>query len=102
VSANVRSSRPWRRIKAQILAGSDVCHICGEPGADSVDHLVPVALGGTNDPANLRPAHHDVPPYCNRVKGDREYAAPILKRSGSLRTPRAGDPMPPSSGRSSA
>lgn len=70
----------------RILAQSDVCHICGEPGADSVDHVIALARGGTEDAANLRPAHHDVPPFCNRVKSDKEFA-PVVRRSGSLSRP---------------
>ncbi|WP_366484834.1 HNH endonuclease signature motif containing protein [uncultured Arthrobacter sp.] len=80
------SSRQWRELRARILKASDVCHICGRPGADAVDHIVPLARGGTNDPRNLAPAHHDVEPKCNRVKGDREFA-PIVRRSGSLKRP---------------
>lgn len=79
-----RSSRPWRRIRAAVLAASDVCHICGQPGADSVDHVLPLARGGTDDRSNLAPVHHDVPPKCNRLKGAR-IDAPIVRRSGSLR-----------------
>jgi 5-methylcytosine-specific restriction protein A len=78
------STRAWRRIRARILKVSDVCHICGQPGADSVDHVIPLAGGGTNDPSNLRPAHHLAEPRCNLRKGDREYA-PIVRRSGALR-----------------
>jgi hypothetical protein len=33
--------------------------------------------------SNKKPAHHDVPPFCNRIKGAKQYA-PIVKRSGSL------------------
>ena len=62
---------------------SDICHICGKPGADAIDHKIPLAHGGTEDPSNLAPAHHSVPPYCNAVKGDRPYA-PIVRRSKSL------------------
>lgn len=29
------------------------CQLCGEP-ADQVDHIIPVSLGGTGDPDNLR------------------------------------------------
>lgn len=54
----------------KILARSDVCHICGQPGSDAIDHVTPLSRGGTDDPANLQPAHHDVPPYCNRRKAD--------------------------------
>lgn len=77
------STSAWRRTRARILATTDVCWICGNPGADAVDHKVPLARGGTDDPSNLAPAHHDVAPYCNRVKSDREYA-PIVRRSGTL------------------
>lgn len=85
--SGTNSGRAWRELRDRILRDSDICHICGQPGADSVDHLVPVARGGTNDRSNLRPAHHNAGPRCNRVKGDREYA-PILRRSGSLARPR--------------
>ena len=72
---------------ARILKASDICHICGEPGADAVDHVIALARGGTEHPSNLAPAHHLRPNSqgirCNMVKGDREYA-PIVRRSGSL------------------
>lgn len=64
----------------RILAVSDVCHICGQPGADSVDHVIPLAHGGTEDLSNLRPAHMHP---CNRSKSDKDFA-PIIRRSGSL------------------
>jgi len=72
---------------ARILRASDVCHICGEHGADGVDHVVPLIKGGTEHPSNLRPAHTNVPnsrgKRCNLIKGDRDFA-PIVRRSGSL------------------
>jgi 5-methylcytosine-specific restriction endonuclease McrA len=72
---------------ARILAASDICHICGEPGADGVDHVIALNRGGTEDPSNLRPAHHhnrnSKGQRCNMIKGDRDYA-PIIRRSGSL------------------
>lgn len=68
---------------ARILKQSDTCHICGQPGSDAIDHVIPISRGGTEDPANLKPAHHDVPPFCNRIKSDKDYA-PIVKRSRSL------------------
>ena len=67
------NTRAIRTRNARILATSDICHICGEPGADAIDHVMPVALGGTDDDWNLRPAHHNTPNSrgirCNRAKG---------------------------------
>lgn len=47
-----------RKQRARLLAESDVCHLCGHPGADVIDHLQPVARGGDpHDPDNQAPAH---------------------------------------------
>ena len=69
------SGRKRQERNRRILAASDVCHICGHPGSDAVDHVIPFArcyaLGiDPEAPTNLKPAHHDVAPYCNRRKGD--------------------------------
>lgn len=42
------------------------CYRCGEP-SDTVDHVVPLALGGANDPSNWAPACG----ACNFSKGGR-------------------------------
>lgn len=45
-----------------------ICQLCGKPVSSytyTVDHIVPLARGGTNHPDNLRIAHKD----CNRLKG---------------------------------
>ena len=57
------------------------CHICELPidptevypsiASAVVDHIKPLALGGTNDDDNLASAHS----YCNLVKGNREAVA---------------------------
>jgi 5-methylcytosine-specific restriction endonuclease McrA len=80
------SGRKRQQRNRRILAASDVCHICGDSGADAIDHVIPLARGGSEDESNLRPAHHDVPPFCNRVKGAKDYA-PIIRRSSSLDRP---------------
>jgi hypothetical protein len=65
------NSRAARRENQRILAASDICHICGKPGADAVDHVIPLARGGADTASNKKPAHHDVPPHCNRRKSDK-------------------------------
>jgi 5-methylcytosine-specific restriction endonuclease McrA len=48
----------YQRRRPYILARDGyVCGLCGGLGADTVDHIVPRALGGTDDDANLRAAH---------------------------------------------
>lgn len=74
-----------RRRNRRILAESNVCHICGQAGADAVDHVRPYRdrdpgnpwrLLDPDNPYNLKPAHHDVPNEdgvrCNRVKSNRD------------------------------
>jgi hypothetical protein len=33
------------------------CWLCGQDGADTIDHVLPLALGGGDELDNLRPAH---------------------------------------------
>lgn len=60
-----RAGRPWRRLKARIIRrDGGICHLCGQPGADSADHLIPFSHGGTDQPSNLAAAHQ----RCNRIR----------------------------------
>ena len=62
-----RQSIPPRLRDAVMTERGWICHICGEPidknrrtpdpHSLSLDHVVPVALGGTNDIGNLAPSH---------------------------------------------
>lgn len=81
-SSRGRHGRPWRRLRIQILdRDRRICHLCGHPGADTVDHLVPLAAGGhPTDPANLAAAHLT----CNSRKGarlPRQMAVPPMRTS---------------------
>ena len=59
--------RSWRRLRAACLQlHGDVCHLCGQPGADTADHLIPRSAGGLNQLENLRPAHAT----CNSKRQD--------------------------------
>jgi len=71
------TSYDFRKIRARILAESDVCIVCGHGAADAVDHIHPVSKGGApKDPDNLAPIHGvDGCPTClrkcNNEKGDK-------------------------------
>jgi 5-methylcytosine-specific restriction protein A len=48
------STRQWRSTRAAILARDHwQCQICGHR-AEHVDHILPLAHGGTDAPSNLR------------------------------------------------
>ena len=78
-----RTGRPWARRRDQILRrDGGICHICGRPGADSADHLIPWAVTQDDRPSNLAAVHHNVWPNCNRIRGDRpieDARADVLK-----------------------
>lgn len=72
----------YRRLKAN-------CGICGkpinyelphlDPGEYVLDHITPLAAGGTDTRNNKQPAHR----ICNAKKGAKPHA-PIVRRSGTL------------------
>ena len=79
-----RGGKAWRQLRAQILhASGGICWLCGRPGADTVDHIVPLSDGGHPlDPANLRAAHGKRQPWgCpgNYGRGKRTAAPPITR-----------------------
>lgn len=67
----------YRKGRAQFLADNDVCHICGHPAADVIDHVRPVASGADpRDRDNWAPAHGvkrcpTCGRNCNGTKGAR-------------------------------
>lgn len=61
-----------QRMHAAVLEEHDhICHICGKPGADVVDDVIPLSEGGAPTEANKRPAHQEP---CHRVKTQAEAA----------------------------
>lgn len=67
--------------RAEIYARDDwTCQLCCEPVdreatapealAPTLDHIIPLARGGTHEPSNVQCAHF----ICNSVKGDRYVA----------------------------
>ncbi|NUV63246.1 HNH endonuclease [Streptomyces sp. CAI-85] len=78
----------YRRARAQLLAHSDVCALCGHAGATTADHDIPVSRGGTHGLDNLVPAHgtEGCPVCgrcCNQEKGDKTLTE---FRAGRLNT----------------
>lgn len=59
-----------KNIKDEIFKMSGgVCPICGKVLSKytyTIDHIIPLSRGGTNEPANLRAVHK----HCNRLKGN--------------------------------
>jgi 5-methylcytosine-specific restriction endonuclease McrA len=64
----VSRDRAYRNLARSIIANATHCGICGEPFRATdrrvVDHIIPLARGGTDDPWNLQAAHD----YCNGAK----------------------------------
>lgn len=78
-----RGGRPWRRLREKILNRDGwLCHCddCQATGrvlvAHEVDHHIPKAHGGTDDPKNLRAINRD----CHRAKTLREGGKRYDKR----------------------
>lgn len=79
---NGRAGRPYRRLCAQVYREETECWLCGDPvdpdlrwphpRSRSLDHIVPISLGGSRlDRSNARLAHLD----CNTIRGNRPPAA---------------------------
>jgi len=75
----------WKRLRKRILKRDrGICHVCGLPGSDQVDHILNRARGGTDDDSNLA-AIHAIP--CHRDKTQQEAAAGRATRTRA-RAPR--------------
>jgi hypothetical protein len=79
-----RKGRRWRRIRAEVLAGSTLCHLCGHLGSGDVDHDPPreqlIADGlDPENPIYLKPAHGALSRCaecglcCNQAKGTKRH-----------------------------
>ena len=65
--------RDWGRTRQRILRRDQgICYVCGRPGANQVDHIVPASQGGSDEDSNLA-AIHEHP--CHTAKTAREANA---------------------------
>ncbi len=53
------------RNRRTIRRHQSICHWCGHPDADQVDHLIEITDAGPDTPANKLPIHGDCP-HCGR------------------------------------
>lgn len=90
-----RNTRATRARNAKVVRdGHGICHLCGHPGADAADHVIPLARGGTDTRDNLAPAHHfetceTCGVKCNRAKSDK-LIAPVMPLTRGLTRPQGG------------
>jgi hypothetical protein len=92
VSQDPRRTYRWQQLRDRLVRNATTCAICGYPLQDapprsryspSVDHIVPVALGGAPFALdNLRVIHYG----CNSIRGNRQ---PKLRRRRRRRPPAA-------------
>jgi 5-methylcytosine-specific restriction protein A len=90
--SNRRARLPtdWAERCAQVRARDrGVCYVCGQPGADAVDHKNP---GDDHRLTNLGQIHQDVPPYCHRTKSAREGNAARAAIRAKRHRPREAHP----------
>lgn len=67
------SGRYAQRVAALVLATQGTtCWLCGTGGANTADHVTPRSKGGTDNQANLRPAHK----RCNSARSNRDPFMP--------------------------
>ena len=65
-----RLPRDWNTRRLIVLKRDQgVCYLCGQSGADTVDH---VAAGDDHSLGNLKAVHDHVAPHCHRFKSSQE------------------------------
>jgi 5-methylcytosine-specific restriction endonuclease McrA len=80
-----RNTSRWRKLRREVLASEDTCHICGnpvdvtlphrDPWAPQVDHIVPIWVDPTLalERSNVRLSHF----RCNRARDNRTNGVPL-------------------------
>lgn len=84
------AGRPQRKLKQETFMNKGtICYLCGHGGADAIDHIFPVARGGsTLDPDNLAPIHGVAGcPTCLR-KCNNDKSDKLLSEIHKLKTSR--------------
>jgi 5-methylcytosine-specific restriction protein A len=78
-----QAGRPWQRLRRAILQASPLCVNCEAKGrvaaAVEIDHVIPLAHGGTDDLANLRALCRD----CHLDETRRQFGRRHKPRIGN-------------------
>lgn len=73
----------WKGLRAAVLLDEPLCRHCAAAGrvtaASDVDHVIPKALGGTDDRSNLSPLCAD----CHARKTIRDHRAIAARKADS-------------------
>ena len=70
-----RTTSGWeqqRKAQKVMRLHDTICHVCGRPCADQVDHVTPLSQGGSDTLDNMRPIHRYP---CHMEKTQREAQA---------------------------
>lgn len=80
----------WPQRCAAVRArDGDTCWLCGQPGADTIDHK---QVGDNHELDNLAPVHDRNPPHCHRYKSSAEGNTARAALRAQLTTPREPHP----------
>ena len=80
-----RTANPeYRKNRATLLQDSPACALCGRPGADTADHIIPYDAGGSDDLDNLRPAHRSCNSRAGAAYGNRKRAIQAQQRNQAV------------------
>jgi 5-methylcytosine-specific restriction protein A len=69
----------WSRLRTRVLAEEPRCRLCGAP-SNEVDHIVPLAAGGTNERGNLRA----LDTACHKLKTAADSRAGKARKAASF------------------
>jgi 5-methylcytosine-specific restriction enzyme A len=72
--STLSGSRQQQRARYILQRDDTICHICGRPGSNEADHIIPLAHGGADSIENMA-AIHGGPGSCHEQKTTAEAHA---------------------------